>query len=129
MNYTSIKLLKCNMPKTLLHSWTSSIHHEGKFPSKVTLVLLGMPSLQHLEEWGLWSYLLFSTYLHVIPYSEMLLGLYNYYSNFLQDKVDITYLSFQRKEDFGTRTKVTTVIPLIHWGMHSKTPPLMLETA
>ena len=71
------------MPKTLLHSWTSSIHHEGKFPSKVTLAFLGMPSLQHLEGWGLWSYLLFSTYLHVIPYSEGLLELYSCYSNFL----------------------------------------------
>ena len=109
------------MPKTLLQSWTSSIPHEGKFPSKGTLAFLGMPSLQHLEGW-IWSYLLFSTYLHVFPYSEGLLELYNCYSNFLQDKVNITYLSFQRKEDFGARTKVTTVIPLIHWGMHSKTP-------
>lgn len=38
-----------NMPETLLHSWISSTHFEGKFPRQVSLVFLGRTSLQHLE--------------------------------------------------------------------------------
>lgn len=114
------------MSETLLHSWTSSIQHEGTFRSQGTLVFLGRPSLQLLEGQGFWSCLLLSACLHVIPYSEGLLELYNRNrNNFLQDKVDkaeITYLSFQRKEDFGARTKVNTVVPPYPWGTRSKTP-------
>lgn len=61
------------MPETLLHSWTRSIHFEGKFPRQVPLVLQGRPPLRHLEGWALWFCLLLSTYLLVTPYSEGLL--------------------------------------------------------